>query len=201
MQERAGAIGSTTKSVDSKVGGLKTAKAGPLADTKAERAKLRPRATKVHCMCSALTKKVAEAEKWVEAVQASKKAHPKDAYEGSKCAKCAYRKLLMKAKAVPKLVMTKPAPKKAADDMSVMPSEKLGELEAYTGRTVAIDAIRCLYQLLIRTRESKTESYNNIMPKEGQATPDFIGMPTRTIKLVGPDIKLCLLYTSPSPRD
>uniref|UniRef100_A0A7S4QQC8 EF-hand domain-containing protein n=1 Tax=Alexandrium monilatum TaxID=311494 RepID=A0A7S4QQC8_9DINO len=63
LQELTEAINDAFKHVDKKVDELRTAKAGPLVEAKAELSKCRPRVTKVQYIQSALKKKVAEAQK------------------------------------------------------------------------------------------------------------------------------------------
>jgi hypothetical protein len=74
VQEMFEQVGSTARYVDLKAEELRSVKSGPLADTKAELVKLKPRVIKVREAQTALKGKVAEAQrKYVESVEAEKK--------------------------------------------------------------------------------------------------------------------------------
>ena len=85
------------------------------------------------------------------------------------------------------------------------------ELEALSGRVLAVDAYNALYQFLaiIRQRDGTP-----LMDAYGRVTSHLNGLFYRTINFLEkgikvayvfdgkpPELKACLLYTSPSPRD
>jgi len=74
LQEMTEAINEAMRHVDKKAEELRGVKSGPLAETKAELVKLKPRVTKVQYLQSALKKKVADAQKkHGESIEAEKK--------------------------------------------------------------------------------------------------------------------------------
>jgi len=72
--------------------------------------------------------------------------------------------------------------------------------QAYTGRTLAIDASMCLYQFMIMIRENHSGSYQNLTNEAGEVTSHIIGMLTRTIKLMEAGIKPVYVFDGKPPE-
>mmetsp|Transcript_21714 Transcript_21714/g.38174 ORF Transcript_21714/g.38174 Transcript_21714/m.38174 type:complete len:397 (-) Transcript_21714:30-1220(-) len=72
--------------------------------------------------------------------------------------------------------------------------------QAYTGRTIAIDASMCLYQFLIMIRENHSGTYQSLTNEDGQVTSHIIGMLTRTIRLMENGIKPVYVFDGKPPE-
>lgn len=72
--------------------------------------------------------------------------------------------------------------------------------QAYTGRTLAIDASMCLYQFMIMIRENHSGSYQNLTNEAGEVTSHIIGMLTRTIRLMENGIKPVYVFDGKPPE-
>lgn len=72
--------------------------------------------------------------------------------------------------------------------------------EAYTGRSLAIDASMCLYQFLIMIRENHSGSYQSLTNEDGQVTSHIIGFLSRTIRLMEAGIKPVYVFDGKPPE-
>jgi flap endonuclease-1 len=72
--------------------------------------------------------------------------------------------------------------------------------EAFTGRTLAIDASMCLYQFLIIIREGHSGAYQNLTNQEGEVTSHIVGFITRTIRLMEAGIKPIYVFDGKPPE-
>lgn len=72
--------------------------------------------------------------------------------------------------------------------------------EAFTGRTIAIDASMCLYQFLIMIREGHSGAYMNLTNQEGEVTSHIVGFITRTIRLMEAGIKPVYVFDGKPPE-
>jgi flap endonuclease-1 len=72
--------------------------------------------------------------------------------------------------------------------------------EAFTGRTIAIDASMCLYQFLIMIREGHSGAYMNLTNQDGEVTSHIVGFITRTIRLIEAGIKPIYVFDGKPPE-